>query len=97
VPYEQLSSQKIRGINDRINTAPPDIDIFHPHDAIPRDRLKLINGSLRLGGRIPVVNPEDIHIIVSGSIPGYSFGMPYFRTGYKTKLIEGATLTRSGR
>ena len=44
----------------------------------------------RAGGRVPVVNPEDIHIIVSGSIPGYSFGMSYFRTAHKTKLIKKA-------
>ncbi len=97
VPYEQLSAQEIRGINDRINTAPPDIDIFYPHDAIPTDRLPVIKESLRPGGMVPVVNPDDVHIIVSGSIPGYSFGMSYFRTAHKTKLIKGATLTKSGR
>jgi len=97
VPYEELSEQEIQGIRDRINTKPPDIDIFFPHDAIPEDRLPVINESLKPGGKVPVVNPEDIHIIVSGSIPGYSFGMSYFRTAHKTKLIRGATLTESGR
>jgi hypothetical protein len=97
VPYEQLSDQEVRGINDRINTTPPDIDIFYPHDAIPKDRLPAIKESLRPGGVVPVVNPEDIHIIVSGSVPGYSFGMSYFRTAHKTKLIRCATLTKSGR
>jgi hypothetical protein len=97
VPYEELSEQEIQGINDRINTKPPDIDIFYPHDAIPEDRLPVIKESLKPGGKVPVVNPEDIHIVVSGSIPGYSFGMSYFRTAHKTKLIRGATLTKSGR
>jgi len=97
VPYEELSAQEIQGINDRINTRAPDIDIFYPHDAIPESRLPVIKESLRPGGKVPVVNPEDIHIIVSGSIPGYSFGMSYFRTAHKTKLIRGATLTKWGR
>jgi hypothetical protein len=97
VPYEELSKQEIQGIYDRINTTPPDIDIFFPHDAIPKDRVPVIKESLKPGGKVPVVNPEDIHIVVSGSIPGYSFGMSYFRTAHKTKLIKGAILTKSGR
>jgi len=97
IPYEDLSEQEIQGIHDRINTKSPDIDIFYPHDAIPEDRLPVIKESLKPGGKISVVNPEDIHIVVSGSIPGYSFGMSYFRTAHKTKLIRGATLTKSGR
>jgi hypothetical protein len=97
VPYEELSGQEIQGLNDRINTKPPDMDIFYAHDAIPKDRLPVIKESLKQGGKVPVVNPEDIHIIVSGSIPGYSFGMSYFRTAHKTKVIGGATLTKSGR
>jgi hypothetical protein len=97
IPYEELSEQEIRGLNDRINTKPPDMDIFYAHDAIPAERLPVIKESLKPGGRVPVVNPEDIHIIVSGSIPGYSFGMWYFRTAHKTKVIRGATLTKSGK
>ncbi len=97
VPYEELTEREIQGIQDRINTVAPDIDIFFPHDAIPEDRLPVIKESLRPGGMVPVVNPEDIHIVVSGSIPGYSFGMSYFRTAHRTKLITGATLTRSGK
>ena len=96
VPFENLSAQEIKGLNDRMNTRRPDIDIFYPHDAIPEDRLPVIKESLRPGGKVPVVNPEDIHVIVSGSIPGYSFGMSYFRTAHRTKLISGATLTKSG-
>jgi hypothetical protein len=97
VPYEELTEQEIQGIRDRMNTRPSDIDIFFAHDAIPEKRLPVIKESLRPGGKVPVINPEDIHIVVSGSIPGYSFGMSYFRTAHKTKLITGATLTQSGR
>jgi hypothetical protein len=97
VPYEDLTIREINGIHDRINTKPPDIDIFFPHDAMPKDRVPVILESLKPGGLVPVVNPEDIHIVVSGSIPGYTFGMSYFRTAHKTKLIRGATLTKSGR
>jgi hypothetical protein len=97
IPYEELTEQEIQGIHDRMNTRRPDMDIFYAHDAIPPERLPVIKESLKPGGKVPVVNPEDIHIIVSGSIPGYSFGMSYFRTAHKTKIIRGATLTKSGR
>jgi hypothetical protein len=97
VPYEELTEQEIRGIHDRMNTKPSDIDIFFAHDAIPEKRLPVIRESLKPGGMVPVINPEDIHIVVSGSIPGYSFGMTYFRTAHKTKMITGAALTKSGR
>ena len=97
IPYEELTEQEIQGIHDRINTKRPDMDIFYAHDAIPAERLPVVKESLRPGGKVPVVNPEDIHVIVSGSIPGYSFGMSYFRTAHKTKKIRGATLTQSGR
>jgi hypothetical protein len=96
VPYEELTEQEIRGIKDRINTKSSDIDIFYAHDAIPENRLPAIRKSLKPGRKVPVVDPEDIHIVVSGSIPGYSFGLSYFRTAHKTKLITGATLTKSG-
>ena len=97
VPYEELTEQEIQGIHDRMNTKPSDIDIFFAHDAIPEKRLPVIKESLKPGGKVPVINPEDIHIVVSGSIPGYSFGLAYFRTAHKTKLITGAALTKSGR
>ena len=96
VPFEELNSKEIQGIKDRINTRAPDMDIFYPHDAIPEKRVPVIVASLKPGKKVPVVNPEDIHIVVSGSIPGYSFGMSYFRTAHKTKLIKGAALTKSG-
>jgi hypothetical protein len=97
IPYEELAEREIQGLYDRMNTKPSDIDIFFAHDAIPEDRLPVIKESLKPGGKVPVINPEDIHIVVSGSIPGYSFGLSYFRTAHKTKLITGAALTKSGR
>ncbi len=97
VPFEELSEDEIRGLNDRMNTRRPDMDIFYAHDAIPAERLPVLKEALKPGGKVPVVNPEDIHIIVSGSIPGYSFGMAYFRTAHKTKPITGAAFTKSGR
>ena len=97
VPYEDLTIREIQGIHDRINTKPSDIDIFFPHDAVPESRIPVILESLKPRGMVPVVNPEDIHIVVSGSIPGYTFGLSYFRTAHMTKLIQGATLTNSGR
>jgi hypothetical protein len=97
VPYEELTEREIQGIHDRMNTKPSDIDIFFAHDAIPEKRLPVIKESLKPGGKVPVINPEDIHIVVSGSIPGYSFGLAYFRTAHTTRLITGAALTKSGR
>jgi hypothetical protein len=95
VPYEKLTAEEIKGIEDRINTKPG--GMFFVNDAIPESQLPLFEAALKPGGRVPVVNPEEIHIIVSGSIPGYSFGMSYLRSAHKTKLIKGATLTKSGK
>jgi len=97
VPYEELTEREIQGIHDRINTLVTEQNIFFANDAIPENLLPVVKESLKPGGMVPVINPEDIHIIVSGSIPGYSFGMSYFRTAHQTKLIKGATLTESGR
>lgn len=95
VPYEKLNSEEIKGLEDRINTKPG--GMFFVNDAIPEDQLPLFKAALKPRGSVPVVNPEEIHIIVSGSIPGYSFGMSYIRSAHKTKLVRGAALTRSGR
>jgi hypothetical protein len=95
VPYEELTAKEIKGIRDRTNTKPG--GMFFVNDAISENLLPLFKEGLKPGGKIPVVNPEDIHIVVSGSIPGYSFGMPYFRGAHQTRVIRGATLTKSGR
>jgi hypothetical protein len=95
VPYEKLSAEEIKGIEDRINNKPG--GMFFANDAIPESQLPLFEEALKPGGRVPAVNSDEIHIIVSGSIPGCSFGMSYLRSAHKTKLIKGATLTPSGR
>lgn len=95
VPYDDLNPQEIERINDRINTKPG--GMFFASDAFPEKLLPQVKENLKPGGKVPVVDPEDIHIIVSGSIPGYSFGMTYFRSAHQTRLIRGATLTESGR
>jgi hypothetical protein len=95
VPYEKLSAGEIKGIRDRMNTKPG--GIFFASDAISESQMPVFEAALQPGGQVPVVNPDEIHIIVSGSIPGYSFGMSYFRSAHKTGLIKGAALTKSGR
>ena len=95
VPYEDLTEQERKGIQDRINLKPG--GLYYPQDAIPESFLPTIKESLKPGGKVPVMNPGDIHIVVSGTIPGYSFSMRYMRTAHQTKLIKGATLTKSGR
>jgi hypothetical protein len=79
------------------------IYLFIAGSEIPQDRIPLFTEDLNPGGKVPLLNkPEDIHIIVAGGIPGYTFGMYYFAEGpYKpqsllTKLIRGATLTKAG-
>lgn len=95
VPYEDLTDQEIQGIQARINIKPGGLYYFM--DAIPESFLLKIEKALAPGGKVPVINPDDIHIVVSGTIPGYSFGMRYMRTGHQTKLIKGAALTEFGR
>jgi hypothetical protein len=95
VPYGQLTAAEKQSIEARMNTKPG--GAFFINDAIPSSQLPVFKAALKPGGRVPVVNPDDIHIIVSGSIPGYSFGMTYLRTGHMTKKITCAALTRSGR
>jgi hypothetical protein len=87
VPYEQLTSQEIRGIQERLNTKPG--GQFSNVDVLPQDLAQVIKDNLKPKGRIPVVNPQDIHIVVAGTIPGYSFGMSYFNRAHKTKVITG--------
>lgn len=95
VPFEELTLEEVKGLRDRMNTKPG--GVFFVNDAIAGSQLPLFKAALKPGGKVPVVDPDDIHLIVSGSIPGYSFGMSYMRSAHKTKRIRGATLTRSGR
>jgi hypothetical protein len=93
IPYEQLTPAEIANIQPRIDSG-----------EIPADRVQAFKSALRPGGRLPLLDrPEDIRIVVAGGIPGYSFGMSFWREGLyaptsdQTKLVKGATLTKAGR
>ena len=93
IPYEKLTPAEIASIEPRIDSG-----------EIPKDRVSVFLDALKPGGRLPMLDrPEDIRIIVAGGIPGYSFGMNYWREGLyaptsdQTKKIRGATLTKAGR
>jgi hypothetical protein len=92
IPYEQLTKAEIASIQPRIDSG-----------EIPGDRVPVFLNALKPGGRLPMLDrPEDIRIVVAGGIPGYSFGMNYWREGLyaptsdQTKKIRGATLTKAG-
>jgi hypothetical protein len=93
IPNEKLTPAEIASIQPRIDSG-----------EIPKDRVSVFLDALKPGGRLPMLDrPEDIRIIVVGGIPGYSFGMNYWREGLyaptsdQTKIIRGATLTKAGR
>lgn len=93
IPYEELTQGEIANIQPRIDSG-----------EIPLDRVPVFKEALKPGGRLPIMDrEEDIRIIVTGGIPGYSFGMSFWREGLyaptsdQTKLIRGATKTRYGR
>jgi hypothetical protein len=93
IPYEQLTPAEISSIQPRIDSG-----------EIPPDRVPLFKDALKQGGRLPILDlPEDIRIVVGGGIPGYTFGMMYYREGLyaptsdQTRKIRGATLTKAGR
>ena len=95
VPYEALTNREMQRIRDSVNIKPG--GLYYYERAVAESFLPKLEESLRPGGKVPMVNPDDIHIVVSGSVPGYSFGMRYFHTAHQTKLIKGAALTKSGR
>ncbi len=95
VPYEKLSDKEKQGINARLKAK---VDpMFFGADNVPDHYVAEFKATLQSGGKVPVVIPEDIHIVVSGSAPGYSFGWSYFKSAHQTRLIKGATLTASGK
>jgi hypothetical protein len=92
IPYEQLTKEEIASIQPRIDSG-----------EIPKDRVPVFLDALKSGGRLPMLDrQEDIRIVVAGGIPGYSFGMNYWREGLyaptsdQTKKIKGAALTKAG-
>ncbi len=93
IPFEQLKPAEIASIQPRIDSG-----------EIPPDRVSVFKEALKPGGKLPILDRlEDIRIVVAGGIPGYSFGMMYFREGLyaptsdQTRKIRGATLTKAGR
>ncbi len=93
IPFEQLTPAEIANIQPRIDSG-----------EIPQDRISVFRDALKPGGRLPMLDRlEDIRIVVAGGIPGYSFGMSFWREGLyaptsdQTKKIRGATLTKAGR
>jgi hypothetical protein len=93
IPYEQLTAAEIANIQPRIDSG-----------EIPPDRVYVFKEALKPGGKLPMLDrPEDIRIVVAGGIPGYSFGMSFWREGLyaptsdQTKKVRGATLTKAGR
>ena len=95
VPYETLTNRDMQRIRDSIDIKPG--GLYYYERAVAKDFLPKLQESLKPGGKVPMVNPNDIHLVVAGSVPGYSFGMRYFHTAHQTKLIKGAALTKSGR
>ena len=93
IPYEQLTQKEIESVQRRMDAG-----------EIPQDRMAAFKEALKPGGKFPLLlRPEDIHIVVTGGIPGYALGSFYFSTppygvtAVQTKLIQGATLTKGGR
>lgn len=93
IPYEELTPGEIANVQPRIDSG-----------EIPEDRVSVFKDALKPGGKLPIINRvEDIRIVVAGGVPGYSFGMSFWREGLyaptsdQTKLIRGATLTKAGR
>jgi hypothetical protein len=95
IPYEQLSDKEIHGIQARLKAKKD--PMFFGADNVPDKYLAGFKEALKPGGKVPVIMPDDLHIVVAGSAPGYTFGWTYFKSAHQTRLIKGATLTDSGR
>jgi hypothetical protein len=89
VPYSKLSPNTVKEVRRMIADG-----------QIRPDRVPLFEEALKEGGRVPSLqSPEDIHIIVAGGSPGYSFLLGYSGPNFahQTRKITGATMTKSGR
>jgi hypothetical protein len=93
VPFEDLTPVEIQEIQAAIDG-----------DRIAVDRVEIFKAGLKPGGKVPSLSrPEDVHMVVSGGIPGYTVTFSsYLRGVYKptahiTKAIRGATLTDAGK
>ncbi len=88
IPYSKLNPNTIKEVTRMI-----DDGLIRP------DRALIFRESLKRGGRVPVTqSPDDIHILVAGGSPGYSFLIGYSgpNWAHQTSKITGATLTESG-
>lgn len=104
VPFEELGLDEVRGLQERLQGC-LDGNMLYA-DQIPADRLDLFRNSLKPGGRVPVlISPKDINIVVAGTgsgVPGNVVWFSYIKavyrwTSHQTKVIRGATLTKSGQ
>jgi hypothetical protein len=89
VPYSRLSANVVKEIKRMISDG-----------QIRPDRVSVFQEALKDGGKVPSLqSPEDIHILVAGGSPGYSFLLGYSgpNWAHQTRRIQGATLTKSGR
>lgn len=89
IPYENLTPQEIKGLEERIDASM--VGDTLRYDSIPSDRMPIFQEALKLGGKVPVViSPRDIAIFVAGGFPGYTFVMSYFRVSHVIKKVQGA-------
>lgn len=93
IPFENLTPQEVAAVQRRIDAG-----------EIPEKSINTFKEALKPGGKVPLLDsPEDIHIMVAGGIPSYTFGMTYFNsalyapTAHQTKRVRGAALTKTGR
>jgi hypothetical protein len=80
IPYSELRPNTRTAVAGMI-----DDGLIHP------DRAPIFRESLRRGGKVPVVQrPEDIHILVAGGSPGYSFLIGYSgpNWAHQTRVVE---------
>ncbi len=89
VPYSKLSPSTVKEVNRMIQDG-----------RIRAERAPVFREALKEGGRVPSSqSPADIHILVAGGSPGYTFLLSYSgpNWAHQTRKIRGATLTVSGR
>lgn len=89
VPYERLSANARREVRRMIQDR-----------QIRPDRAPLFEEGLKEGGLVPALqSPDDIHIMVAGGSPGYSFLLGYTGPNFahETKKVTHATMTKAGR
>jgi len=89
VPFSRLSPNTVKEVRRMIADG-----------QIRKDRVPVFEEALKEGGKVPSLqSPDDIHILVAGGSPGYSFLIGYSGPNFahQTRKITGATLTKAGR